>query len=651
MLPPLHQFVLDHLGDGTPSPLRASGGATTLLVDGASLASILYPAPLDCLLPRWKELHARVRLFTERLVDLGFALTVVFTVPTGEQPNVEAKRQLLAERSQFVQRTLEAVAAGGRVAEGVHYTPVRLIKSTLIKAFQSLPGVEVVVAEGDVARAMAVLCAQRPIDTFGVATADVAPFLWLPIPSLCPMHPGAFPWEAFWKGAPVEVRLIHRYDVVKALAPERALPVFATLLGNPLFPRTRLEGFFPEGASHPEILNICKSFIRNVLRVRPDAALEDFAAQVFDSNPGFLGLDIFVAQFLQSCHSFILKDGEALNECSFETIPKSPVYFFEPALDPPGANPTPILLRPLRLRTLHAYFGGITFAEMWVAPGATCTVDYITLPASPAPEPQIARRTLLERVEAFETVSGLDLSPMQIIDGNAYFAGESTSESWLCLVLLAMATLGGRAAFTRHAELQLLVAQFVALPDAEPHLLPAGFLTVEKAALCHLFHGTLSHLSRLNSVCGSPFAPYNEWELYDGAVAAVDLPMLLSLPAFVQNQERYERLMAAVERALPEPLLDGPLAVPTDAQRARPRTAIPAAAEYRAMAPTLGHTAPVPSSPVFVRVIASTCTPPSGTPVTHGQSNDSPTQPREVLDAERHFAPHVPLFPVPEEQR
>jgi len=35
------------------------------------------------------------------------------------------------------------------LTQGVHYTPVRLIKSTLIKAFQSLPGVEVVVAEGD----------------------------------------------------------------------------------------------------------------------------------------------------------------------------------------------------------------------------------------------------------------------------------------------------------------------------------------------------------------------------------------------------------------------------------------------------------------------------------------------------------------------
>lgn len=51
-------------------------------------------------------------------------------------------------------------------------------------------------------------------------------------------------------------------------------------------------------------------------------------SQVFDSIPGFLDLDIFVAQFLQSCHSFILKDGEALNECSFETVGLiCPVFF------------------------------------------------------------------------------------------------------------------------------------------------------------------------------------------------------------------------------------------------------------------------------------------------------------------------------------
>lgn len=34
-----------------------------------------------------------------------------------------------------------------------------------------------------------------------------------------------------------------------------------------------------------------------------------------------------------------------------------------------------------------------------------------------------------------------------------------------------------------------------------------GFLTVEKAALCHLFHGTLSHLSRLNRCAPPPDQP------------------------------------------------------------------------------------------------------------------------------------------------
>lgn len=41
---------------------------------------------------------------------------------------------------------------------------------------------------------------------------------------------------------------------------------------------------------------------------------------------------------------------------------------------------------------------------------------------------QIARRTLLERVEVFETVSGLDLSPMQarLQNGNGQTNGKPT---------------------------------------------------------------------------------------------------------------------------------------------------------------------------------------------------------------------------------
>lgn len=41
-------------------------------------APILYPPPLDSVLPQWKELRARVQLFVDRLEGAGFRVVVFF---------------------------------------------------------------------------------------------------------------------------------------------------------------------------------------------------------------------------------------------------------------------------------------------------------------------------------------------------------------------------------------------------------------------------------------------------------------------------------------------------------------------------------------------------------------------------------------------
>ena len=71
-----------------------------------------------------------------------------------------------------------------------------------------------------------------------------------------------------------------------------------------------------------------------------------------------------------------------------------------------------------------------------------------------------------------------------------------------------------------------------------PTLLPKGPLTLQLSSLSHLFHATLAHLSKLNAVCRNPFGVYNEWEMFDGTLFALDLDQIFALPAFIKNQSR-----------------------------------------------------------------------------------------------------------------
>ena len=164
-IPLLYNFLLTNLPVAPKVSLRADAKANTLVIDGSSLVSILYPCSLDSVLPPWKELYNRVRLFVQRFTDVGFKLVVFFSgmctvftlqafscvrifaecffffypatrdlvfihsfvlepgvgllvaVVKSEQQNVEGKKRLVLERGELVSHVLCDIESGARLPD------------------------------------------------------------------------------------------------------------------------------------------------------------------------------------------------------------------------------------------------------------------------------------------------------------------------------------------------------------------------------------------------------------------------------------------------------------------------------------------------------------------------------------------------------
>ena len=85
---------------------------------------------------------------------------------------------------------------------------------------------------------------------------------------------------------------------------------------------------------------------------------------------------------------------------------------------------------------------------------------------------QVLQKPLMERLQVFETLSNVELGPVLVFDETYKLNPAYDNDCWLYLTSFCMAQLEGRSCFYRRDELQRVVAQFVCLPDMEPHLLP-----------------------------------------------------------------------------------------------------------------------------------------------------------------------------------
>eukprot|EP00906_Rhabdomonas_costata_P015562 RCo022360 len=280
---------------------------------------------------------------------------------------------------------------------------------------------------------------------------------------------------------------------------------------------------------------------------------------------------LFVERFEKHCGRYFIGDHDNLEEAPLNEVQKRRFYFFEPGLEYYTTVSSVQLLRSLRLKALHVRFGAMTFAEVWMKPGGSLNTDYLSVPAASQSYEEVCALPLLKRLQVFETLSGVDLEPVLVLNGNYELTCSQSDDLWMYLAVLTIAGLRQRACLRRIDELQRLLAQFVVLPDVDTSQLSRGALTMDRCSLSHLFHSTLSLLAKLNTVCGSPFPPYNEWELFDGDVFALELDNLFALEEFQRNKGRYDRLLSMIISNLPEPLQDTPTRPPSEAQLGRVR--------------------------------------------------------------------------------